>query len=386
MKVGLIVDFEKAESNRQKIREMIRNLRSSGKRVFIFGGGYFGNMLKERLAIEGVDAITVIDDKYVNGSDDSAISLSESLNYKNAVYLYGIFNDGFSKRFYTNIKRLNEVIVRSHSELIIPDGYWTEMYGTIMGTIDPEFLKENYKQFEYTYNLLEDQLSRDIMTAFLYAGISHDATVLEQYWTVKEYDYDLELLFKCYQPQNGIILECGAFDGKSIVEIADHVGMNAKLTAMECDNNNYARLCKRISIYPNIKAVPMGVWNKPARLVVTMKESKSTVEEVPETYIGETVEAIDIDSLVGGEDVAVILMDIEGSEMTALEGAKRTIEKGNTSLAVRVYHKQDDLITIPQYLYSINKSFKFYLRYNHTAGLARSGSETTLYAMIDRCK
>lgn len=39
MKVGLIVDFEKAESNRQKIREMIRNLRSSGKRVFIFGGG-----------------------------------------------------------------------------------------------------------------------------------------------------------------------------------------------------------------------------------------------------------------------------------------------------------------------------------------------------------
>lgn len=93
---------------------------------------------------------------------------------------------------------------------------------------------------------------------------------------------------------------------------------------------------------------------------------------------------IDIDTFVRDEEVGTIIMDIEGSEMQALKGARLTIEKGGVNVAVRVYHKQEDLITIPQYLHSLNNHFAFYLRYNHTAGLARSGSETTLCALDNR--
>ena len=43
-------------------------------------------------------------------------------------------------------------------------------------------------------------------------------------------------------------------------------------------------------------------------------------------------------------------MDIEGAEMKALLGAEKMIKKHIPYLAISVYHKVDDLITIPQYI------------------------------------
>ena len=57
-------------------------------------------------------------------------------------------------------------------------------------------------------------------------------------------------------------------------------------------------------------------------------------------------------------------MDIEGSELAALEGAKKTIEKFNPVLAVCVYHKKEDLITLPQFIKNLNCNYNFYLRHH----------------------
>lgn len=59
-------------------------------------------------------------------------------------------------------------------------------------------------------------------------------------------------------------------------------------------------------------------------------------------------------------------MDIEGAEMDALQGASTTIVKKHPALAICVYHKEHDLIDIPQYIDKLvgNGIYDYYLRFH----------------------
>lgn len=54
-----------------------------------------------------------------------------------------------------------------------------------------------------------------------------------------------------------------------------------------------------------------------------------------------------IDDVVGDEGCTFIKMDIEGSELKALEGAKETIKKFHPRLAISIYHRPEDIFEIP---------------------------------------
>lgn len=69
-------------------------------------------------------------------------------------------------------------------------------------------------------------------------------------------------------------------------------------------------------------------------------------------------------------------MDIEGSELKALEGAKGAIQKHHPILAICVYHRKEDLLTIPQYIKSLYGGYRLYLRAH-----SRYALELVLYAV-----
>jgi hypothetical protein len=68
-------------------------------------------------------------------------------------------------------------------------------------------------------------------------------------------------------------------------------------------------------------------------------------------------------------------MNIEGSEIEALQGAAQSIRRWNTKLAISVYHRPTDLWQIPELVRSLNPDYRFYLR-QHDGGII----ETVLYA------
>lgn len=69
-------------------------------------------------------------------------------------------------------------------------------------------------------------------------------------------------------------------------------------------------------------------------------------------------------------------MDIEGFELDALMGAKGLIETYKPKLAICVYHKCEDLVSIVEYLAQLVPEYQFYMRH-----YTYSQHETVLYAV-----
>ena len=69
-------------------------------------------------------------------------------------------------------------------------------------------------------------------------------------------------------------------------------------------------------------------------------------------------------------------MDIEGSELAALQGAAEIIRMQHPKLAISVYHCRDDIWEIPKLLLSYHPGYRFYLRV-----YAFTGNDTVLYAL-----
>ena len=61
-------------------------------------------------------------------------------------------------------------------------------------------------------------------------------------------------------------------------------------------------------------------------------------------------------------------MNIEGAEVSALLGAKYTIQNNTPKLAICVYHNPRDIWEIPQIIRAISNSYEFYLRH-HDGGI-----------------
>lgn len=92
-----------------------------------------------------------------------------------------------------------------------------------------------------------------------------------------------------------------------------------------------------------------------------------------------TIKTISLDDIVDEREIGFIKLDIEGSELGALQGAKDTIMRDKPFLALSAYHRNGDALALMSYLHEIVPEYKFWLR--HYGPLHY---ETVLYASIDR--
>ena len=160
-------------------------------------------------------------------------------------------------------------------------------------------------------------------------------------------------------------------------EFINFVGGNySKIFAVEPDEKNFVELKKfvREKNYKNVECLNCGVWDKKDILhfSATRDSSGSNISESGDIEI--KVDAID--NFVGDSKIDFIKMDIEGSELAALHGAKKTIQNFKPVLTICAYHKKEDLITLPQFINSLNCNYKFYLRHHR-----HSLYELVLYAV-----
>lgn len=89
-----------------------------------------------------------------------------------------------------------------------------------------------------------------------------------------------------------------------------------------------------------------------------------------------------IDSLVDSgeiERIDFLKMDIEGSELVALQGGEKALRRWRPRLAISLYHRPEDLFSIPLWLGSLECGYRFFLNHHSI-----HHEETVLYATAAR--
>lgn len=174
--------------------------------------------------------------------------------------------------------------------------------------------------------------------------------------------------------ENEVFVDAGSYNGDTIKEfIKWTTGLYKRIYSFEANNEMFDVINKYIESenVKNIIFTPKATWSKKDKLNFVKDSSASRIG----IEGGVSVEAIDIDSVVGDDKVTYIKMDVEGSELQSLKGAQNIIRKYKPRLAISVYHRPDDIIEIAEYILTLNPDYKLLLRqYNSNFW------ETILYA------
>ncbi|HWT73633.1 MAG TPA: FkbM family methyltransferase [Mobilitalea sp.] len=175
---------------------------------------------------------------------------------------------------------------------------------------------------------------------------------------------------------NEVFIDAGAFRCDTVEEFIKWCdGKYEKIYSFEPDEENY-KLCNQIikeKGINNIELNKIGLSDLNKTVFFTGDGSGGAcIVDSSESL----VEVVSLDSFLNGKGATFIKMDIEGSELKALKGASDTIKRYHPRLALSLYHKAEDIITIPSFIKSLDENYKFYLRHYSNFGI-----ETVLYAV-----
>lgn len=246
--------------------------------------------------------------------------------------------------------------------------------------IEYSFFNEHKEVFAKLYDTLGDEKSKQCMNAFLNQRISGKFEYLDHMWLENQY-FDKELI---NLKNISCIVDCGAYDGDTFRAFCENYKADSgksyegKAILLEPAKNNYEKLVNNFSSKENIVILQLGAWNE--KTVLCFEENVYEPTACRFSEEGEMSVLVDkIDNIVLPQDkVDFIKMDIEGSELNALRGAENAIRKDKPLLAICVYHKKEDLITIPQYIKSLYSGYRLYLR-----SYEKYCRELVLYAIPD---
>ena len=132
-----------------------------------------------------------------------------------------------------------------------------------------------------------------------------------------------------------------------------------------------------------IRIIKKGVWDKAETLkffknIKNPTASSANIRAQKENLYEQEIQAISIDDFRDENKLKIdfIKMDIEGAELKALMGAKKTIREDRPQLAISIYHSLSDFIKIPCYLKSICKNCTF-----HFGHYSKTQCESVFYAV-----
>ena len=190
---------------------------------------------------------------------------------------------------------------------------------------------------------------------------------------------------------NELFIDCGAYIGDTLKSLEKHFDKwdLGKITAIsfEPDKFNIQQCKKEISKiqkrHKNFKGycIQKGVWNELATLSFNEGQEYASKLE-PGTSSECTVDVTAIDEIVrkyktkNNEMVTFIKMDVEGSEPEALEGAINCILSDHPKLAISIYHTDEQMINIIEWIHQNAPFYSLYIRHYTYAW-----TDTILYAI-----
>ncbi|MGD0507352.1 MAG: FkbM family methyltransferase [Terriglobales bacterium] len=185
---------------------------------------------------------------------------------------------------------------------------------------------------------------------------------------IKEQSYFLDSLYRINDGE--VFVDCGAYTGDTAEQLIRKNPAFSRIVAIEADPQNFDRLTKWMgtldaSVASRISALNAAVGAKRGQLRFQASGDEGARLSADGNVV---VECVPIDDLATEAAPTFIKMDIEGAELDALEGARRSIQKHRPILSICVYHKQNDLWRIPLFIHSLVEDYRLFLRPHYGDG------------------
>ncbi len=225
-------------------------------------------------------------------------------------------------------------------------------------------LKNHINEYKKLYSKLGDYRSKRILYGVLNNWYRFDTITIK---SCRENNFrpyfDLDIV-KCNK--NEVVVDLGAYTGDTARDYIESYGIDnyKRIYCYEMLLENYMTLIDATIKFKNIVRKNLAVSDK-NEIVYINENSFSNSAGTISNKGDRKVEAVKLDDDIE-EKITLLKMDIEGAEKKALIGAKEHIKNDRPKLLISVYHNHEDLYEVPNIINSIDKNYKYYLRYYGT--------------------
>ena len=277
------------------------------------------------------------------------------------------FNSIF-KNALLNYLRIESTESKKYSLKDLQDIYNNEIYRDLPPEIEYfknhiKDIKENIDKYEYVYNnLINERKSKEVFFLLLKAKLQLDITCINESNKDSKIHYFDKSIFNYNLSE--IYVDCGGYTGDTAISFMKNCIRYKKIYIYEA-LPELIPICKENLKYFIDEGSLIVKENAVSNRKQTLSFSKNS--GIGDSGIDESgeynVNAVSLDEDIS-EKISFIKMDIEGSEIDAIIGAKNHILKDCPKMAICIYHKPDDFWKIPQLIYEINPNYKFLIRHH----------------------
>lgn len=375
-------EFDKNRSNIEiSIEQMKKFLKDYEEQIVLYGAGSAGIAFLHYLRDAEIQPVYFADgdkEKVGNICEGLLIISPEDIIRKikgDPLVIITINTDG--KHYCKDFKQallagghegVHEKLKEAGCRNVIDYTYFRKCFGIFSGgkynlpaCTDVDTMSSNRDQIQQVYDLLESQEARETFLSILKFRMVDDTVDIKTYPEEEMYfEYDL---FPALP--NEVFVDCGACGGSSLSGFLTKKRKTFEhYYGIEPDITNYNHLTNYVkglddSISHKMDCFHCGVYDKDG-------EEKFFVLHGPGTFaadIGtERVKTAKIDSILSGSRATYIKMNIEGSEVPALKGARNTIINYKPRMAIMGYHKTEDFWEVPLLMKQYRPDYKINLR------------------------
>lgn len=351
-------NFSKFRTDCKGLAEQPSHWLVQSRPVVIFGAGQFGRDVCTVLRAQGFEVVGFIESKSrfepVLGLPVLTWDQLKPEDINNQLVI-GVYNRAMPLDELERIgraARFDDIFmpwdIFSQFEGALGWRYWLSTPGLILANID---------LLERAYDSLSDVGSRECMLNICRFRLGSNTS----YGSFRHIDnqYFNELTVSEWGERPIQYVDGGAYNGDTFVELTNICNVTSAYL-FEPDPANYVRLTKAVAT-TNVSAtcLPLALSNGYEMLSFTAGSGEAgSISKGGAAHVA----AVSLDDILHGHTVDFIKLDVEGSEIPALMGAARVIDRCRPTMAISLYHRAQDVWEIPKSLSNLCPDYLFYVR------------------------
>lgn len=355
-----------------------------GKNIYIFGSGIYGKFLYQAFCELGYkDSIKAFINDFIEKEEvlfDISVKKYEDFTFDrdNDIVVVGLQNNS----------KVIERLVQDDVNYIVADYdqsfYQDNLMYTVYKCIEVSDISDMVGKIKLYYDgvlgndedvlaIYDEEVSKDIIRNRLNFYKTGDVAYIDKI-PVNYNQYFQDDYYTITEEE--VLVDCGAFDGDSIDQFVRFTkGKYKKIIGLEPDTISFKKLIDATKDYHDVELICCATGKEEAKVCFSSKGLLGS--SFSDDGEGDLTDVKKLDDILADEKVTLIKMDIEGAELDTLIGAENIIKKYKPKIAVCIYHKMDDIITIPTYLHKLVPEYRFRVRQHSSSML-----ETVLYAEV----